>query len=166
MRKQAYKRQRFFVKFIPLVIWLEIVAAALLIGYQPRVAPFTIQHDDRPAKLAIFMDKHKFAKPYYIHEFIQSADKNKLDFALLPTIELAESSGGKRFLQDSHNPFGWNSDQSGFKSIPDGIDFISTQLGTGHYYAGKSTYLKLRAYNPNPAYAARAMKLIEEIHNE
>jgi hypothetical protein len=154
------------MKFIAFVIWLEILAGALLYGYQPRIEPFQISHDDRIGKLTRFMNDHHFAKPFYVQDIIQAADKNHIDIALLPAIEYLESSGCRRFIPSTFNCLGWASDTVVFKSIPDGIDYVSARLGTGHYYAGKSTYAKLRAYNPNPAYAERAMKLIEEIHNE
>lgn len=156
-------------KFTGWIIKLEILLALGLCLYQPKIPPQpVIHHDPRIGQLARFESRHHFASDQfqYVKTIIESADKNHIDFALLPAIEYLESSGGKRFIYSTANPFGWNSDQSGFKSIADGIDFISAQLGSGRYYQDKSTYSKLRAYNPNPAYAAQAMKLIEEIHNE
>ena len=148
---------------------LEILLALSFFLYQPKIPPQPIiHHDPRLWQLAQFEKQHHFAADQlqYVKTIIESADKNNIDFALLPAIEYLESSGGKRYIYSTANPFGWNSDQSGFKSIADGIDFISAQLGSGRYYRDKSTYSKLRAYNPNPAYAEQAMKLIEEIHHE
>lgn len=140
-----------------------------------------IKHDPRIGQLAQFETQHHFApnQLQYAKIIIESADKNNIDFALLPAIELKESSGGKRHIQSLHNPFGWCSDRIGFKSISDGIDFISTAInGTPQwtlgcdgktyfwnaYYIGDTRH-KLTSWNGS-AYADKAMKLIEEIHNE
>ena len=140
------------------------MASVIIFSYHPQVKPIQINHDARPAKLAQFMDKYHFKRPYYIHEFIKSADKNSIDFALLPSIELIESSGNKRYIQGTSNPFGWCSDKCSFKNIPDAIDYISAQLGNGKYYKGKTLREKLRAYNPNPRYGVEIINLMAQVN--
>jgi hypothetical protein len=61
---------------------------------------------------------------------------------------------------------GWNSANTGFKNVPEGIDFVARQLSGGSFYKGKTINQKLRVYNPNPAYAGKVEKLMKEISNE
>jgi hypothetical protein len=123
-----------------------------------------IHHDPRIAALTAFMDKHKFAKPYYVKEYIQSADRSHIDYRLLTAIALAESSGCKRYLYDNCWGYGSSSGLVHFASIPEGIAFISDKLSAGPY-AGKSNLEKARIYGPhsNPNYGPSIIKSINEI---
>lgn len=129
------------------------------------IPPIVVNHDFRADALNQFMSKHKFKKPYYTHEFLQCADKSGLDWRLLPAIEFAESSGGQHYIPSTNNPFGWDSDRSGFGSIPEGICFVDDKLAHGTYYKNKSIKDKLLAYNHNPAYGKEVIGLMNEIKN-
>jgi len=120
--------------------------------------------DGRIAQLTAYMDKAKFAPDQYqyIPQFITDADNNSIPPTLLVCIEVAESSGGKRYIRDTHNPFGWASDRVSFSSESAAIDFISNQLGSGRYYKGKSITGKLTAYN-SAAYAVRVQNCMSQI---
>jgi len=146
--------------FIFLCIFFFIFPKPIFADYQAAPPP-----DPRIAELTAFMDAHHFEKPYYAADIIGAADKNHIDFRLLPVIEYLESSGGKRYIQNSANPFGWNSDRTGFNSIPDAIDYISSELGSNPHYAGKTDTGKLNAYNGRAEYTDRALILINQIHN-
>lgn len=98
-----------------------------------------------------------------INDYLNAADTNNLDYRILPAISVQESSCGKHYPTRTHNLWGWNSAQSGFSSIPQGIDFVSKQLAGGRYYQGKSLIQKLRAYNPNAEYAPKIMALMKEM---
>lgn len=39
--------------------------------------------------------------------FVKVADQYKLDYRLLPSIAMQESNGGKKIVNNSHNPFGY-----------------------------------------------------------
>jgi hypothetical protein len=119
--------------------------------------------DNRIEKLNSFFDKYKCPTPRYAQEYIQAADKYQIPYSLLPAISVQESSCGKR--SRFNNYWGWNSARSGFKSIPEGIDFVAGQLAQGKYYKGKTLEKKLRTYNPNPAYGPKIKRLMKQVEN-
>jgi hypothetical protein len=129
-----------------------------------------IKHDDRVSSIVSaivsFMQIHDFAQDQYqyVPEIIKNADANKIPAALLVCIDLQESSGGKRYYRSTHNPFGWGSDQISFETERVAIDYISRQLGGGHFYVGKSLEGKLHAYNPNPEYAIKIINCIKQVN--
>jgi hypothetical protein len=124
-----------------------------------------IHHDSRVSALVAFMEAHHFAQDQYqyVNQIIKDADSNQIPAALLVCIDLQESSGGKRYYRSTFNPFGWGSDQISFASERVAIDYISRQLGSGRYYAGKSIEGKLHAYNPNPEYSIKIINCINQI---
>jgi flagellum-specific peptidoglycan hydrolase FlgJ len=124
-----------------------------------------IHHDSRVSALVAFMEKHHFAQDQYqyVNQIIKDADSNKIPAAFLVCVDFQESSGGQRYYRATHNPFGWGSDQISFASERVAIDYISRQLGSGRYYAGKSIAGKLRAYNPDPEYAVKIINCINQI---
>ncbi len=99
-----------------------------------------------------------------IPTYLNAADQNNLDYRLLPSISVVESSCLKHYRLN--NPFGWNSDRTGFSSIQSGIYYVEGQLADGRHYAGKTIDQKLHAYNPNPSYAVKVTGFMKEIDNE
>ena len=113
--------------------------------------------DDRTANLTRFFTRYH-ASTAYINDYINAADKYDIDYRLLPAISVAESSAGQHAC--GNNWWGWQSCKgNNFVSVAQGIQFVSDQLANGNYYRGKSIDEKLRAYNPNPAYAPRSRNL-------
>lgn len=84
-------------------------------------------------------------------QFVLVAEKYGIDWRLLPAISVRESSGGKHDC--GFNPFGWGSCKlHNFKSYDEAIETLGRHLGgasksTAQFYAGKTTYEKLYAYN-------------------
>jgi hypothetical protein len=118
----------------------------------------------RAVKLGKFLEAHNCPKPYYIDEYLSSADKYQIPYELLPAISIQESSCGRH--RRLNNWWGWNSARTGFVSVAAGIDFVAQQLSTSRYYKGKSLTQILNAYNPNPLYAPKIIGLMKEISNE
>ena len=121
-------------------------------------------HDQRVGILSDFMDTKKFTNKQDIHAILLCADRYNINWRLLPAIELKESSGGKRYIRSTHNPFGWGSDTIGFKTDKEAICTISSNLANGSHYKGKSIEEKLTSYN-NDSYAKEViqiMKIIKE----
>jgi hypothetical protein len=96
-----------------------------------------------------------------INNYLYAADKNNLDYRLLPSISIQESSCFKHYRLQ--NGWGWNSARTGFESVPAGIDYVSRQLAEGKYYKGKSIKDILHSYNPEPSYAGKIIRLMGEI---
>ncbi len=100
------------------------------------------------------------------------AERNDLDWRLLPAIAIRESTGGKNACDYvKHNSFGWGSCKIGFKSNEESIETVARNLGgnnpnTDHHYAGKTTKEILQKYNPPsivPLYAEQVMKIMDNI---
>ncbi len=120
--------------------------------------------DTRVNLLRNFFVKYKCSEPYYIEDYIKYADKYELDYRLLPAISLQESTCGKHDCYHTSNYWGWGSCKGvRFGSVPEGIEFVTEKLANNHYYSGKSNYQKMRSYNPNPEYADKIIKLINQI---
>lgn len=83
-------------------------------------------------------------------DFLAAADRNALDWRLLPSISFIESSGGKDYR--NNNVFGWDTPLQTFSSVREGIHYVAAQLARSDRYKNKSLDGKLRTYNPNPAY--------------
>jgi hypothetical protein len=108
-------------------------------------------------------------------KMIEEAEKNNLDWRLLPAIAVRESTGGKfDCIKVPNNAFGWGSCKIGFKSNEEAIETVARNLGgnnpnTEKHYANKNTKEILRAYNPPsivPRYAEQVMSIMNAIGEE
>lgn len=105
----------------------------------------------------------------------EEAEKNNLDWRLLPAIAVRESTGGKNDCNKvKNNAFGWGSCKIGFKSNEEAIEVVARNLGgnnpnTAHHYDNKTIKQILRAYNPPsivPKYAEQVMSIMDAIGDE
>ena len=94
-------------------------------------------------------------------DFVLAADQNALDWRLLPSISIIESSGGKDYR--NNNVFGWDSCRRSFASIRAGIHFVAAQLAKSDRYKNKNLDGKLRLYNPNPEYPQRVKAVMASL---
>lgn len=111
----------------------------------------------------------------YGMKFVIEAEKNDLDWRLLPAIAMAESTGGIHACKTVPNmPFGYGSCKFGYSSIDKAIEAVAKSLGgnnekTAKWYAGKSTEQILKTYNPDhiaPGYTKKVMRIMDKIHPE
>lgn len=104
-------------------------------------------------------------------KMVEEAEKNNLDWRLLPAIAVRESTGGKfDCIKVSNNPFGWGSCKIGFKSNEDAIETVARNLGgnnpnTAKHYDNKTTDQILKAYNP-PSIVPNYVKQVKSIMNK
>lgn len=108
----------------------------------------------------------------YGMKFVKEAEKNDIDWRLLPAIAMRESTGGKQACKKVPNSvFGYGSCKMSFKSIDHSIEIVSTSLGgnnpkTAHYYDGKTTTQILRKYNSViPNYPQEVLSIMKKIEN-
>ena len=108
-------------------------------------------------------------------KMVIEAEKNDLDWRLLPAIAVRESTGGKFDCKKvENNPFGWSSCKVGFDSIDEAIETVARNLGgnnpnTAKHYDDKTTKQILHAYNPPsvvPRYAEQVMSIMNAIGEE
>jgi len=94
-------------------------------------------------------------------DFVAAADQNELDWRLLPSISMIESSGGKDYR--NNNVFGWDSCREPFSSVQAGIHFVASRLGKSKLYKDKNVDQKLSTYNPQPDYAHRVKAVMQAL---
>ena len=108
-------------------------------------------------------------------KMVQEAEKNDLDWRLLPAIAVRESTGGKHdCVKVENNPFGWGSCKISFDSNEEAIEIVAMNLGgnnpnTEKHYDNKTTKQILRAYNPPSIvarYAEQVIKIMNDIGSE
>ncbi len=108
----------------------------------------------------------------YGMKMVEEADKNEIDWRLLPAIAVRESTGGKFACKKATcNSFGWGSCKIGFKSNDLAIETVARNLGgnnpkTANHYDKKTTLQILRAYNPPsivPLYAEQVISIMNII---
>jgi hypothetical protein len=119
--------------------------------------------DPRGIRLEAFFRAYDCPAPLHVEEYLRAADSYALDYRLLPAISLVESTCGA--FERMNNRWGWDSVQSGFPSIPAGIDYISEQLSENPLYKGKTVKQKLFTYNPYPQYVRQVVRLMQQIEN-
>jgi hypothetical protein len=110
----------------------------------------------------------------YGMKFVTEAEKNNLDWRLLPAIAMRETTGGKFACKNPNAPynnFGWHSCKKGFSSVDESIEYISMTLGGNnerarHYKEGMTSEQILKKYNPDsivPGYSKQVMKIMDTI---
>ena len=108
-------------------------------------------------------------------KMVLEAEKNDIDWRLLPAIAVRESTGGKHDCNKvSNNPFGWGSCKIGFKSNEEAIETVARNLGgnnpnTAKHYDNKTTKQILQKYNPPhivPPYSQQVISIMKKIGPE
>jgi hypothetical protein len=113
----------------------------------------TAVHDSRLRKIEQFFADRDCPLRDSAAVFLEAADRNDLDWRLLPSISMVESSGGKDYR--NNNVFGWDSCRESFSSVGEGIHYVASQLANSKLYKNKNLDGKLRTYNANPDYPHR-----------
>lgn len=92
----------------------------------------------------------KYGSPMRGHgaDFVQAADRNGLDWRLLPAIAFQESNLGKKIPRGSYNPFGWGiytGQNSGvrFQDWSDSIHTVARGLRKNYLEKGLTTPEKI-----------------------
>lgn len=108
-------------------------------------------------------------------KMVKEAEKNNLDWRLVPAIAIRESTGGKYDCKKvENNPFGWGSCKISFNSNEEAIEIVAKNLGgnnpnTEKHYANKTLKEILHSYNPPhivPRYAEQVIAIMNAIGNE
>jgi len=96
--------------------------------------------------------------------FVDEADKNNLDWKLVPAIAGVESTFGKEIPADSYNAWGWGiptgaQDGVHFENWADGIAQVSSGLHTHYFVNGAKSVDDIGG-----TYAANGNSLIAHVH--
>ena len=143
------------------------VVAAGLVAFAASGVPlnqdayFEPPPDTRLAKLRRFLIGRACPISHLAEDFLLVADRHGLDWRLLPSIAIVESSGGKYY--PNNNIFGWANGSQRFTSIHRSIEVIGAQLGRMKNYKNKDLNGFLRTYNPVGDYPGRVKKVMRAL---
>jgi len=131
-----------------------------------------VQRKERADAIDAYFVKYDAPLAGYGMKFVIEAEKNGIDWRLLPAIAMRESTGGiQKCKKVPNSVFGWGSCKISFDSIDQSIEIVSSHLGgnndnTDHHYEDKTTLQILRKYNsiiPNyPKEVVKIMKMIKD----
>lgn len=144
------------------VLWAGIFSAATVSNpaHEPPISEY--RDDPRLARLNEFFERFGPPSLPLAPDFLAAADRNNLDWRLLPSICVVESGGGKTALRN--NLFGWDSGRREFATLKDGIYFVASRLAHSKLYKNKELDELLATYNSLEGYAARVksvMRLVD-----
>ena len=100
-----------------------------------------LQEDPRVVRLRSFFKKFGSPLENNAEVFTEVADKYQIDYRLLPSIAMVESSGGKHTPSCArYNPFGWTSLTSPcgfwrFVSFDEAVRYVAKEISTSSYYS-------------------------------
>lgn len=151
----------------PLLIAV-LVFGQFIVPPQAQVAAY----DVREVKLSKYLKSVNSPLAEHASTFVREADKNALDYRLLPAIAGVESTFARNYIITSHNAYGWGGGKIYFQSWEEGIAKISNDLKTKYVDRGADTVEKISwIYCPpgNLIWAAKVryfMNKIEETEVE
>ncbi len=121
-----------------------------------------VPEDSRLVRLQRFFEEKACPAHRFAEDFIEAADRNSLDWRLLPSIAMIESGGGKAYR--NNNILGWGNGNLRFHSIREGIQEVARILATSPLYRNKTVDQMLRAFNPeHDDYAGRVKMVMRQI---
>lgn len=109
--------------------------------------------DARPQIIDHFFKGHNAPLESFGKVFVETSDKYRLDFRLLPSIAMQESNGGKKVISDSYNPFGYGiygGQVKKFASYEEAIERVGKGLREDYLDKGLDTPEKIMTkYTPS-----------------
>jgi len=146
-----------------LVMFAGLVCLPLIVS--PRLGPSAptedYRNDPRFETLRSFFSKLGCPAWKYAATFLEAADDYALDWRLLPSISLLESTGGK--AAPNNNLFGWDAGRAHFSSPAAGIHTVGFRLSHSDAYKDKDLDALLNTYNPGGEYAAKVKSVMRRI---
>ena len=127
-------------------------------------------HEEKALAIDAYFRSHNMPLEGMGMNMVIEAEKNELDWRLLPAISVIESTGGKFACKNvTHSFMGWGSCKIDFESDEQAIEIVAKNLGgknpnTDQHYADKTTEEILRKYNSViPTYVKKIMGVMNEI---
>lgn len=97
----------------------------------------------------------------YAEDFVLAADRHDLDWRLLPSLSMIESTGGKEAR--NNNMFGWDNCNVRFRTSREGIYRVASRLAKSRYYKGKTLDQTLKTYNPRLEYGKKVKLVMAQL---
>ncbi|MEQ1949235.1 MAG: hypothetical protein ABL995_18725 [Bryobacteraceae bacterium] len=136
-------------------------ASHCLTAAELEAIPYIPALDPRYARIEKFFRRYRCPAPQFIDEYLHLADKNGLDYRLLPAISIRETQCGVH--EKGNNRLGYHPSTVSFPSVFAGIEFMAKRLGRHPYYRGKTLESLLFKYNPRPAYPGEVRQIMRQI---
>lgn len=95
--------------------------------------------DARPLILKNFLEANRSPLAPHYQLLVATADKYGLDFRLIPSIAMVESTGGKVMPTRSHNAWGFANGETKFNSWEEAIENVAQTLKTDYVDQGLAT---------------------------
>jgi hypothetical protein len=128
---------------------------------KPADAELQYRNDPRLKSLKRFFQQVDCPARILAAEFLMVADQHNLDWRLLPSLSVVESSGGR--LAPHHNMFGWDNGKAAFISWRAGIHDMARNLADSKLYRNEDVDGILRKYNPDANYASVVKSVMRRI---
>jgi len=144
---------------LPVTTRPEKAAGTIPLPPTKRLRP--AETDPRTIRLKRFLSRLHCPVTYLAEDFIHAADENHLDWRLLPSISIIESSGGKAYK--NNNIFGWGEGPQPFPSVRAGLNEVAFKLGKSPLYRNRDSVGKLRIYNPDENYPGLVTTVMNRI---
>jgi hypothetical protein len=138
-----------------------LLAAPGVVSFAQQADRSPYAHDPRLARLKDFFDGAGCPIRHLADEFLLAADRNGLDWRLLPTISVVETTCGK--AATGNNVFGWDSGKKRYTSVREAIHHVASRLGQSKLYRGKDLDQVLATYNPRPRYAVLVKSVMRHL---
>jgi hypothetical protein len=139
-----------------------LAAPAASFAQQAAQSPYA--HDPRLTRLKDFFRVSGCPIRRLADEFLLAADRNGLDWRLLPTLSVVETGCGR--TARGNNLFGWDSGKKKYTSIREGIHAVASRISQSKLYRGKDLDHILATYNPRPRYAALVKAVMRHLGPE
>lgn len=146
------------------VVLLGLLAANSATSTSQSTTLPDYSRDPRLHKIKEFFIARQAPAGIHAEDFLLAADRNRLDWRLLPSVAVVESSGGKYYR--NNNILGWDSCNQAFPTIEAGIHHVALRLSESPLYRGKSLDEILTVYNKNRSYPRRVKNLMNQLAPE
>jgi hypothetical protein len=152
------------MRFLKLLLYVSLLVYGLPKQQFYLSSAHDTKLDQRLTKLQVFLARTPLAGESAT--FLHVADKNGLDWRLLPAVACLESSCGKHYL---YNAFGWGSDRIDFGTDASDISGVAHGIATLSYYkqykrSGDTNDFCMAYNGPNAVpYCAKLKAMMERI---
>ena len=144
-----------------LIIWAGLFTASAVSNSAQQAPQSKYRNDPRLFRLTEFFQGFDSPIEHLAADFLLAADLHQLDWRLLPSICVIESSAGKNFAKN--NVFGWDSARRGFGSVRDGIYWVASRFAQSRLYRDKELDEILATYNPRPEYGLLVKSVMRQV---
>lgn len=145
-----------------LVLAAGLLATPAVADTDPIPAEAISRKDPRWILIKQFFLDNAAPAHIYADDFLIAADRNGLDWRLLPSLSIVESGGGREAR--NNNMFGWDNCRVHFRTVKEGIYKVASMLKNSSIYKKKTSINQiLWTYNPRMAYTVKVRALMAQI---